>query len=250
MEGGVKVKTTFIYLITDGTNAYIGKSKHPKIRFQQHMWHFDNTKKSKWLQECKHHGITPELDILKEVPIDEWGIWEKYFIALFDSYGYEMKNSIDGGSGCDEIPQDVRDKISNALKGKYDGYNDKPVYQYTIDGDFIREYKSAMEAERDGSCRINIKRCSRNPEKFASHGFRWSTRKVDRIEVITHQQKVKVVRLNIDGSNPVVYDSLKIPGFLDSKICQCCKGQRQSHKGFKWMYYSDFKQYESTEVLV
>ena len=35
------------------------------------------------------------------------------------------------------------------------------------------------------------------------------------------------------------YASMKIEGFTDSCISRCCKGERASHKGYKWRYNND-----------
>ena len=31
-------------------------------------------------------------------------------------------------------------------------------------------------------------------------------------------------------------------GFYSSHVASCCRGERKSHKGFKWMYYDDYKE--------
>ena len=33
----------------------------------------------------------------------------------------------------------------------------------------------------------------------------------------------------------------RIMGFSHSKINECCRGKRKSHKGYKWMYLEDYE---------
>ena len=63
------------------------------------------------------------------------------------------------------LPQDMRDKISKAKR--------KPVGQYSLDGSFICEYESMMDANKKTSIDINgISRCCRNVIK-TSGGYIW-----------------------------------------------------------------------------
>ena len=63
------------------------------------------------------------------------------------------------------LPQDMRDKISKAKR--------KPVGQYSLDGSFICEYESMMDANKKTSIDINgISRCCRNLIK-TSGGYIW-----------------------------------------------------------------------------
>ena len=56
----------------------------------------------------------------------------------------------------------------------------KIVYQYTIDGKFVREWSSSYEIERElGIHNTLINRCT-NGKKKTTHGYRWS---YERLEV-------------------------------------------------------------------
>lgn len=52
----------------------------------------------------------------------------------------------------------------------------KPVYQYTLDGKFVREWFSATEVQQQtGWNHCNIAACCRGDRRFKSaYGFRWS----------------------------------------------------------------------------
>lgn len=53
----------------------------------------------------------------------------------------------------------------------------KPVLQYTIDGEFVAEYKSATEAQRQtGICQSDISACCRNKSEIGKDGYKFTHR--------------------------------------------------------------------------
>lgn len=53
----------------------------------------------------------------------------------------------------------------------------------------------------------------------------------------------KVVQLTLEDNCIKIWDSASDTGrngFLTSKVAACCRGERKTHKGFKWMYYEDY----------
>lgn len=65
-------------------------------------------------------------------------------------------------------------KVAEKLKNKKDW--SKPVLQYTLDGEFVREWPSTREAARNGFNQGNIISCCKGRHKTA-HGFIWSYNK-------------------------------------------------------------------------
>ena len=54
----------------------------------------------------------------------------------------------------------------------------KPILQYTLDGEFVREWKSAKQAEREGGFNSTcICQCCKGHIKYHK-GFRWSYKKI------------------------------------------------------------------------
>ena len=54
----------------------------------------------------------------------------------------------------------------------------------------------------------------------------------------------KVVQLSLEGDFICVWDSIRGTeegGFRCRHVCDCCRGKRKTHKGFKWMYLSDYE---------
>ena len=57
-------------------------------------------------------------------------------------------------------------------KSNTNGKLSKPVLQYTLDGQFVKEWPSTMEAARNGFNRSHIIECCRKNRK-THKGFKW-----------------------------------------------------------------------------
>lgn len=115
---------TFIYALCEpGTRTirYIGKSGNPRKRFFEHLdKSFRNRKpthRSNWIDKLKIQGQSPELLILKEVPLSEWEWWEQCYIRNARMLGFDLVNATDGGEGMKNPSFETRKKISDAVSG-------------------------------------------------------------------------------------------------------------------------------------
>jgi len=184
-------KTTFIYYLHNGNNVpyYVGKTVNPKLRY-----------KNKKL-----------LEVIDEVDSKEWKFWEKHYISLFKTWGFQLENKNDGGGGiiqhkieskekirlskighsCYQNPQRGL-KISSSQKGlskKHKGLKLKrehiaklsegkfiSVNQYDLNGKFIKEWNSLKEAESiyntNNPKSDNIGACCRGKQQTA-YNFKW-----------------------------------------------------------------------------
>lgn len=98
---------TFIYFLHDPENyskGYIGRSRSPKSRFQKHIsddklstW--TPTFKRTWIRSLLNKGLRPIMMIIDEVDNLDGNFWERHYVSLFRSWGFELKNSTDGGDG-------------------------------------------------------------------------------------------------------------------------------------------------------
>lgn len=115
------MKTTFIYALIDPRDnkiKYIGKADNPINRLGGHFLEKAKTKKNNWLKSLKKENLKPELFILDEIPKEEWSFWERYYISLYKSWGFELKNGTDGGEGTFNPSKETRLKMSLAKKDK------------------------------------------------------------------------------------------------------------------------------------
>lgn len=160
---------TKIYYLHKGDNVpfYVGKTRDPDTRLPNHK---------------QVYGDNTYMEIISEVK--NWRRWEKYYIKKYKNLGYHLENKNQGGGGPDKVSEETiqkikshptrAKKISMSRKGKR-GYpkgkpfseehkakikakrdhlktrpntwQPKPVLQYDLNGNFIREFASQKEAQ-------------------------------------------------------------------------------------------------------
>jgi len=191
----ITMEHTKIYYIHKGDNIpfYIGKTKHEYFRLNNHK---------------QTYGPEVQMEIISEVK--NWKHWEKYYIKKYTDLGYKLTNGNKGGGGPDYLTQETKDKIftperakkiskarkgitmahkgkpfskehkakikatRDFLKGRPNTWQSKPVLQYDLDGNLIREFVSQQEAQyimgkpnSDG-----VGACCRGNQKTA-YGYKW-----------------------------------------------------------------------------
>jgi group I intron endonuclease len=193
-----------IYILWDPRNngkCYIGQAINSLKRYKYgHLSSYSlkaKTLKNSWLKSLLAQGLDPVLEILDEVPESEWPFWERYYISLYKSWGFNLMNGTLGGDGIgkgtlsgDKNPSkrpEIRKKLSEAnlgvksfwfgkkfttehcenlgisKKGKIPKNFDiiraiqekrkRPVLQYDLLGNFIKEYATATEAAKSNDLR-------------------------------------------------------------------------------------------------
>jgi hypothetical protein len=151
---------TLIYYLHYGDNIpfYIGKTVNERRRRHEH---FFQDKKIK-------------LEIIDKIPSSEWIFWERWYISLFKSWGFYLKNKNKGGNGCSHQNDLSKKQISKNMKGKNNwsvgGYNKNSVLQYNLEGEFIKKYESTEEVKKTLNLRVGP--CCRNQTKTCG-GFIW-----------------------------------------------------------------------------
>lgn len=137
------MRTYYIYKATNQINgkSYIGQTVDFKTRIWQHQRCYEK-------EDCKFH------DAIKEFGFENFK-WEtlkichtkkeaeeseKYFIEFYNSYrdGY------------------------NENKGGVGGHNAKPVICLSLNGEYVKKYDSAADAEKDGFSNSNVLLCCKN----------------------------------------------------------------------------------------
>jgi hypothetical protein len=186
---------TKIYYLHLGDNVpfYIGKTKNINHRLYNHRKTFGK-------QVC--------MEIISEVL--DWRSWEKYYIKYFKEKGYLLKNKNEGGGGLDVWSEESINKLKNHhtrgakisksntgrtmahkgkpfteehkqkikqtrsfLKERKNTWQNIPILQYSLNGEFIKEWGSQIEATKflnkngDG-----VGACCRGKQKSA-YGYIW-----------------------------------------------------------------------------
>ena len=125
------MQTTFIYSLTcpiSGEIKYIGKADDVKRRLRQHVYQSKNSdgKKNMWIRGLMTEGLKPIMGVLDEVPLDDWGYWEDYWINQSKIWGFELLNKMSGGHGYGKHDKETIEKIRKSLSGENNPMYGKP----------------------------------------------------------------------------------------------------------------------------
>ena len=176
-----------IYTLKDPfTNEvrYIGKTKYSLTdRLCKHMLTYEKNHRANWIRKLKKLGTRPIIEIVEEVPDDEWVFTEIYWIEQFRQWGYNLLNATKGGESGIISPQ-CREACIKANKGRKHSKESqllkikntsKKVIQYSLDMKIIAEHPSASEAARvvKGNLSHITECCNGKPYRKTHKGFIW-----------------------------------------------------------------------------
>jgi len=180
-----------IYKITNLINGkiYIGQTiKNPKDRFIRHIYEAVNkkNKKSLVLNAIRKYGKDNfKFDIIKS------GNFNRQLLDELEIHYIQLYNSTNRNIGY------------NILKGG-NGYDreGKKVYQYDLNGNYIQEFKTIMEAGRKlNIISHNISVCCLEKTQ-TSGGFRFKFYKVDKLnKLVPHKIRGSKAEIKIKNLN-------------------------------------------------
>lgn len=155
-----------IYSLNDPeTNEirYIGKTVSPLYkRLSSHYRDKSHSYKVHWISSLKEKKLKPKIVLVEICDETNWEEREKYWISYYREHT-RLTNYLDGGQGqqkgykhTDEAKEKIRIAAIKNNKGKFekgrqwerkmaDG-NLKKILQYSLDGEFIQEWKGVITA--------------------------------------------------------------------------------------------------------
>jgi hypothetical protein len=245
-----------IYQIKNLINnkIYIGKSQDIERRWQQHRYGKTNLILS---NSIKKYGINNfEFIILETINFsnDKKNKIEKKLMALeqkwlnikkpFKEVGYNINKT----SKPNLTPNKDKNFGSKISKIKIEmNHCGKPVIQYDLQGNKIKEWKSAAEIERKLNILAeNISSVCLKKQKSAG-GFIWrrsndilTKEEILNVNFVKRNRK-RVLQLTKDNIPLKEFNSIKeATDFINEKrtsgIVTVCKGRGKTYKGFKWQY--------------
>lgn len=187
-----------IYKISFGSHNYVGSSKNVASRLRQH---YHSLKKgrhfSTMMQNCfNKYWETATFEFVEACEEKMLLKRETYYIDLFKA----DINLIKDPSNITRPIETLR-KMSKNLKKYYETHESEskiPVYMYSLNGEYIAEFPSAIDASKKLNCsNSGISSAARN-KKFAS-GFLWRYEKYDKIDPYNKKYQ-NVVQLDSDGN--------------------------------------------------
>lgn len=192
-----------IYTLEDPTTneiKYVGVTKRSlKKRWYDHCSTYYlkkvNHKTANWIKSLKANNLKPIIQELAIVDDDNRYEEEIFYISLLKSWGFNLKNHTDGGSGGVSIKrksfkhtEETKRKISMAnskprsaewIKNAADSHC-KPIIKLDINENILKEYKSATEAALelgDISMKKNISSVL-SGKRQSAYGFKWKFKKI------------------------------------------------------------------------
>lgn len=196
------METTHIYALIDPRNdhiKYIGRTNNVRKRYWEHINDKRTNVNKKLVIPLLKHGLMPVSHVLDTVPTSEWEFWERHYISLYRSWGFELLNIHDGGINKTQ-PELVKRKIAiasrlagstvsykNRINGTYEKSRQRmltnnpmtksncEVFQYDLNGVFIKEWSSYGLASKELSIsRSGIWHClQKYPSTPKAGGFKW-----------------------------------------------------------------------------
>lgn len=224
-----------IYKLTDpNTNEimYIGKTeKELYERLAGHIGSISRIRKfsktKDWLINLLKNNQIPKIELIDIVDDSIVDDKEKYYIQLYYKNGNPLLNIV---------------HLNNEEYMKYrSDIKSKPIYQYDLNGNFIKEWKNLTLASKEYNLDIgNISASARGSRKLSGI-FQWRYNKYDKIDKYKIDKlinKVHVYNLNgdfINSYDSVTESSLKL-NLKARVIYKCCENKLKSYKNKRFSF--------------
>jgi hypothetical protein len=261
------MQTTFIYTISDEFHniRYIGKSNNPKRRIHQHINEKSNPHKFYWLKSIINRGKFPIIEIIDEVPVDNWEYWEMFWISSFKSWGFDLVNMDEGGKGrpngyraSDLSKKKMRlSKLGGRLSDEHKGKISKSIKEsheknpsYNITGKNIPIILNKEELYQKYIIEnLSLNKCA----KFFGCSKKTIFTNITNYEIkkdknswchqLSTQPKKVIFQYDSDGNlikkwiGTVTIE--KELGLDSSTVLNCCNGRSNKSHGFIWRFEGD-----------
>lgn len=245
-----------IYIITNLMNGkmYVGSSKNIYNRYHAHLSRLKNNKHiSKHLQSSYNkYGIDNFIfEVIEYCDQLELANREQYYI---DGLNPEYNKRLDATSNINVlISSQAKEKISKSLKDKYksgiikayrQNHNWRPVLQYDLEGNFIKEWDCIADAEKFYKTDVSaIGRACRDLFRI-SLGYYWRYKIDNNYSLKINIENYKKLILEDIRSNKIkrfynTIDLIKDTGFSKTSVFRCLKSKKLYKKQFKIYYYED-----------
>jgi hypothetical protein len=188
------MQTTFIYgLICPKTNTirYIGKADDVKRRFRQHIYQskYSDSNKNLWIKNLIKEGYKPEIEMIDEVPITDWGYWEDFWIKYYKFLGSQLINEMDGGHGYGKHSPETIEKIRQSQIGEKNPMFGKPGIKGMLGKKLSEETKRKISEIKKGK---NGFKLSEETKRKISEANKGKTRKGVKRGPMSEEQKKKI----------------------------------------------------------
>ena len=174
--------------------------------------------------------------------------WQDFYNVLEEGLNLKLTETSDRSGKMSK--ESIERKVKNTDYIKRSDKVNKPIIQYSLEGNLIKEWKSSTEAsEVLGISKGNITNCCKGLFK-QSGGFIWKYKnstslnqinpgKIGR-EVVSEKLSKPILQYSLEGSFIKEWSSMilvsKTLNLNRGNITSCCKGKNKSVGGFIWRY--------------
>jgi predicted DNA-binding protein YlxM (UPF0122 family) len=252
---------TYIYTISDnfGNIRYIGKSNNPRRRLYQHLNEKSNIHKYNWLRSIIKNNYFPKIEVLDEVPINEWEYWEMFYIEQFKQWGFKLLNATIGGDGASgykhsnssrkkmkdsklgiKLSENHRNKISDSIKSKA---KENPLYNRGVGNSKIFLNKDELYKKYiiENLSMPKVAKFFKVSKKLIFTNLKFYN--IEKPEEIWKTQMSKtrksILQYDLNGDFIKEWISLgevKSMGINPSNVANCCRGISKTCNGYIWRY--------------
>ncbi len=126
-------KLVKIYELIDprsGLPFYIGKtSRTLEIRLKEHLIDKYHCKRVAWIKYLLKNNVNIEIGLIDEVPEQDWQFWERHYISLYRSFGFDLKNDTEGGDGVKFSKEMVLKRVATLIGINIDNENNILIFE-------------------------------------------------------------------------------------------------------------------------
>lgn len=229
------MKTGIIYTLSHPITkkvVYIGKTMSTlKIRLYGHIGDSKrhNRKICKWINKLTSEGLVPVIEELESTFEENLSNLEIFYIELFKTWGFDLKNHTLGGEGVYGFKHSDKAKKIKSLQTL--GVNN-PFYNKTHSQETKNRISSANKNRK-----MSEEFCNNRSQYMKANPITKET-----YQKIAESNKIKIAQYDLNMNLIKIYNSAAdacrdVPKFSTGHISSCCKGKRKTHKGFVWKYY-------------
>lgn len=226
----------YIYSLEDPITKeirYIGKTNNIKMRFHNHLnkKHNEKSHKRNWINSLRKQGYKPIMQIIDEVENDEWKYWERYWIAQFIAWGFNLVNHTSGGEGL-SLGNQTSFKKGGIPWNKGKGHKETCVH--------CNKSFNCNKAKKRKYCSSECFGNSQKEKPYIKGAFKIGHPSWSKGKTYLKSKTKRVFQYDLNGNFIKKFDSCKKASLemncIPENIRRCCAGKSKTAKGFKWKY--------------
>ena len=217
--------TCGIYMIQNKLNnkMYIGQAVDIADRWKHHVWglgggYHDNTHLQRSWNKYGEENF--EFTILLECVESDLNMYEEYYIFELMTFDHRVGYNKNYGGDSGRPTEETKRKMSEAKKDKQLSEETKRKMSKSLKGKQLSEEHKRKISEA----------------KKGRHHSAETKRKLSKTVVQIDPTTNKIVKMWESAR-----EADRQGGFDFKNISKCCNGKRKTHKGYKWMFLSDYK---------